>query len=616
MPRLTAYEIPATTFRCFLLSLLLCLGGASACAQVAERWHVRLTEPDANEPFSNRSAHSLNAMALDQGGSIYLAGQVSSPFNEGYLAKCSHEGQLLWQTNWYGVQMDSLAVAADGSAVVSGHNISDLTASLMKLDPAGNEVWRAVPENSAVADGHVTSLAQNAQGDIFWLTVVRTSESGGNSGETEVRVAWIVSKFNKEGQRLWRTELPGGHLLDVDGGLRGSLAATSDGGVALASVRCTRLNADGTVRWTVLPATALNDNGIFSTAAVGTSDSVLAGRALISASGQATSTGWPSESTRVIGYIPGQGFLTSVASAVWCIDDQGAVRWRTWVGNGFGYGIGIYQAVDFALAPSGDGWFAFAGDIQGGVGMTLWRFENDGRLRWRKTWPNLNSDCVRLAVVPDGTVVVALANHDIFGNYRPLDLFSFTVAEDSDAPGITHSPASAGWDAVTPLTLSVDAVGQSLSYQWRRSWQVCDGETNSSIVIRPRPTEFAMPGEYWCVVSNGHGTAASRMANVPLTQPRILTYFNPDGSPAVPPSPVALALAFESDSEIARPFEFSTNLVDWQVGPAVTNWGGGYSGSLLAILPVPVSGSDREYYRLRPPETATEQKAGPQVLSR
>ena len=577
---------------------------------------MRLTEPDPNEPFSNKSAHSLNAMALDQGGNIYLAGQVSSPFNEGYLSKCSHEGQFLWQKNWSGVQMDSLVVAADGSALVSGHNISELTASLVKLDPAGNEVWRAAPENSAIAESHVTSLAQNAEGDIFWLTVVRTSEPVGNPGETEVRVAWIVSKFNKKGQRLWRIELPSGHLIDADGGLRGTLAATADGGVAVASVRCTRLNGDGTLRWTVLPSEALNDYGIFSTVAVGTSDSVLAGRALISASGQASSTGWLSESTRVIGHIPGQGFLTSVASAVWCIDDQGAVRWRTWVGNGFGYGIGISQAVAFALAPSGDGWFTFAGDTQGEVGMTLWRFENDGRLRWRKTWSNLHSDCVRLGAAPDGTVLVALANHDIFGNYRPLDLFSFTVAEDSDAPRIAHSPSSAGWNGVTPLTLSVDAVGQSLSYQWRRAWQICDGETNSSIVIRPRPTEFALPGGYWCVVSNDHGTAASRMANVPLTQPRILTYFNYDGSPAVPPLPVAVALAFESDSKIARPFEFSTNLVNWQIGPAVTNWGGWYSGSLLTILTVPVSGSEREYYRLRQPDAAAEQKAGSKALSR
>ena len=601
--------------RLFILGMLLSIGWISVSAQVQPRWHLRVTEPDPSDIFGlNTSGHSLEAMALDGDGNVYLAGQAGNRSPQAYVAKCSGIGQLLWEKHWDGMLVDSLVVTATGNSFVSFHTIVDdvHTASLVKLDPAGNEVWRADPESDALGEGHVTSLVQNSRGELFWLAILAVSEPAGDGGEPVYRFPWIVSKFSEDGHRLWRTELPSGHLEDDGGGLRDSMAAGPDGGVVVASFRCTRLNADGTLRWTVLPPEkAVGTASIFSTAALGVSDAVLAGGEFISPDGTAALAGWRGVRNRVVGYIPGQGFLTSVGSGVWCFDDQGAERWHIWLGNSDALWPDTDQSPAFAISPSGDGWFAFAMIYDFSPSLIIWRFENDGRLRWRKKVSDLDSNRLRLSVAPDGTLVAAGGMYDSFQySTLPTEVFSFAVEEDPAAPRVTSSPAAADWDGVTPLNLSVEAVGEALTYQWRRVWQTCAGETNSTILLKPLLGEFTEPGSYWCEVSNTHGMAASRMASVTFARPRMALGLTNDyftDLPQLNPSPI---LGFESAKEIDRPFEVSTNLVDWTIGPTVTNWLKRYDGHFLSGVEIPVSGSGPEFYRLRPTGTPAGSRPG------
>ncbi len=469
--------------RHFILGLLLNIGWISVSAQVQQRWHLRVTEPNPSDTLgSNNSGHSLDAMALDGDGNVFLAGQIMGFSGGAYVTKSSGAGQVLWEKHLGPVQMDSLVVNASGNAFVSLHTITDEvnSVSLVKLDPAGNQVWRAEPETNTVGLAHISSLVQNSQGELFWLTLLAIPDPGGDVGKTAY--PWIVSKFSEDGRRLWRTELPDGHMAFGDGGLLDSLAAGPDGGVVIAGFRCTRLNFDGTVRWTVLPPIKPGESdSIFSTAAVGVSGAVLAGGEFISPEGKTTQAGWPGQHNRTVGYIPGQGFLTSVGEAIWCIDDQGQERWHIWLGNVFASSPhGDAGTMALAFPPSGDGWFVFAqGDYYGG--LFIWRFENDGRLRWRQRVSDLGSDQVRLAAAADGTLVAAVGRYDSYGYSLPAEVFSFAIEEDPAAPRVTSSPAAADWDGVTPLTLSVEAVGEALTYQWRRVWQTCAGETNSSI---------------------------------------------------------------------------------------------------------------------------------------
>lgn len=597
--------------RLFILGMLLSTDCISASAQVQQRWHLRLTEPDPNAPLGqNSSGHSIEAMALDGDGNIFLAGDTMGFSGGAYVTKCSSAGQVLWEKHFDKLLVDSLVVTGSGNSFVSLHAISNETnaVSLVKLDPIGGEVWRTDPETNTVGIAHVSSLAQNSQGDLFWLTLLAIPDPVGDP--EKATYPWIVSKFSADGRRLWRTELPSGHQPYGDGRPLESLAADPDGGVVIAGFRCTRLNGDGTLRWTVLPPLKSGEyGGIFSTVALAASGAAIAGGEVISPDGKATQAGWPGVENRVIGSIPGEGFLTSVAAGLWCIDEQGAERWHVWLGNLPATRPEAAQTPAFAFSPAGDGWFAFAQDDYNG-GLSIWRFENDGRLRWRQRVSDLSSDHLRLSATPDGKLVAAVGEYVSFGYYLPAEVFSFSIAEDPAAPHVTRSPSAPDWDGLASLSLSVEAVGDSLSYQWRRVWQVCAGETNSTITLKPSLGSFAEPGSYWCEVSNSHGTAASRMASVTLAQPRMTVcltnaYFSNllqlDATPI---------LGFESAKVIDQPFEVSTNLVDWVVGPSVTNWLKRYDGHSIAGVAMPVSGATGEYYRLRQTEATAAQSGG------
>ena len=372
--------------------------------------------------------------------------------------------------------------------------------------------------------------------------------------------------------------------------------------MVIAGFRCTRLNADGTVRWTVLPPIRPGESdSIFCTAAVGASDGVLAGGEFISPAGEAIQAGWPGQHNRTVGYIPGQGFLSIVGESVWCIDDQGMERWHVWLDHAaLIFPRGEAGTSAFAVSPSGDGWFVLAQDgLYTGGHLFVWRFENDGRLRWRQRVSDLASDRLLLSATSDGKLVAAVGQYDFQGTYLPAEVFSFTIEENPAAPRVTRSPSAPDWDGIAPLTLSVEATGEALTYQWRRLGQVCAGETNSTITLRPSLSEPATPGSYWCEVSNPHGTAASRMASVKLAQPRMIVSLVTNDYFGNPSPSVTASLTFESAEEIDRPYEVSTNLVGWTLGPSLTNCFKRYDGHYESGLVLPISGSNREFYRLK-----------------
>ncbi len=107
------------------------------------------------------------------------------------------------------------------------------------------------------------------------------------------------------------------------------------------------------------------------------------------------------------------------------------------------------------------------------------------------------------------------------------------------------------------------------------------------------------------------------MASVTFARPRMTVgltndYFSTFLTP-LNPSPI---LGFESAKEIDQPFDVSTNLVDWTIGPVVTNWVKRYDGHFLSEVKLPVSGSGGEFYRLRPTETPAGSTPGNSVPTR
>lgn len=96
-------------------------------------------------------------------------------------------------------------------------------------------------------------------------------------------------------------------------------------------------------------------------------------------------------------------------------------------------------------------------------------------------------------------------------------------------PGISVQPAGAGVAPGGSVTLSVDALGQDLSYQWEKDGGAIDGATESAYSI-PR-SAAGDAGRYTVVVTNGAGSVTSNAALVTLLgRPPQMTIPNGDRS--------------------------------------------------------------------------------------
>lgn len=87
-----------------------------------------------------------------------------------------------------------------------------------------------------------------------------------------------------------------------------------------------------------------------------------------------------------------------------------------------------------------------------------------------------------------------------------------TYTYPSTPPSITAQPQGITMDAGESTTLSVEASGTDLKYQWYKDGEKIDQATSSSFPITNSTTNNE--GEYYVVITNDHGTATSNIVSV------------------------------------------------------------------------------------------------------
>lgn len=145
-------------------------------------------------------------VTMDSAGNLYTVGRSdgtvfgvpSTGTNQGYVAKYSPTGALLWSNQWSnGGLLFGIATDANGSVLIANGSVTKFSAS-------GDRLWQAVANQSSNA------IAVDAAGNSF------IAGSGGTYGNP------CVSKVSPSGAVLWTTPLtsllPGsGYDIAVDG---------------------------------------------------------------------------------------------------------------------------------------------------------------------------------------------------------------------------------------------------------------------------------------------------------------------------------------------------------------------------------------------------------------
>jgi hypothetical protein len=220
------------------------------------------------ESFGGAGDEVGNAIAVDDQGNAFLAGQFTSPSiiigsttltndnapnNDLFLAKYNPNGDVLWAFRSGGSDSDYLlSLASDGAGNMYGAGYFKSTSMtigstalvnegspfgdsfLAKFDGDGKTLWAQAVDDSESSDG-ATDISTDIHGGVY-LTGGFLSEQISFGSITLVNVAasaqdiYLV-KFDSEGNALWATST-GGDLNDVGN----AIACDADGHVYLAGI--------------------------------------------------------------------------------------------------------------------------------------------------------------------------------------------------------------------------------------------------------------------------------------------------------------------------------------------------------------------------------------------
>ncbi|MBZ5536630.1 MAG: DUF6531 domain-containing protein [Acidobacteriia bacterium] len=190
------------------------VGGFATLAENASQ------EPSWAHTWGGSASDSASSMAIDAGGSIYLAGSTSS-FGAGgsdvLLLKYGSSGILLWSRTWGGPGEDyGYAVAVDnaGNVYVAGGTASFgagwYDALLLKFDSSGNLLWSRTWGGGSFEQAY--SIGFDSSGNVY---VAAESYSVGDAA--------VLLKYSPNGDLLLSKAWKGpatydtAYSLDVDG---------------------------------------------------------------------------------------------------------------------------------------------------------------------------------------------------------------------------------------------------------------------------------------------------------------------------------------------------------------------------------------------------------------
>ncbi|MCX8090786.1 MAG: immunoglobulin domain-containing protein [Verrucomicrobiae bacterium] len=104
--------------------------------------------------------------------------------------------------------------------------------------------------------------------------------------------------------------------------------------------------------------------------------------------------------------------------------------------------------------------------------------------------------------------------------YRPIRRLLL-----ADAPGIVTDAVSRVVDAGKPVSLRIEAAGTApLAFQWFFNGAKLAGATSNQLAFNPAQLNHA--GDYFCVVSNAHGMATSRVVSLTVFPPQATVFLD------------------------------------------------------------------------------------------
>lgn len=187
--------------------------------------------------------------------------------------------------------------------------------------------------------------------------------------------------------------------------------------------------------------------------------------------------------------------------------------------------VGTKGAINVPAAVAADGTVYFGTD---GDGLYAVRLEGTSLAikGHNPSWAKLNS---APAIASDGTVYVTDGSGSLVafrGTAGPADSAWPMFQQNARRTGVARKPPVAPaiveepvdqtvWEG-TSVTFAVQASGTGpLAYQWQRNGQVLAGATHPSLTLSK--VTAADAGDYQVVVTNGAGTARSRVAKLTVT---------------------------------------------------------------------------------------------------
>src|SRR5216684_3805624 len=368
------------------------------------------------------------ALALDDGGNVYVAGYGNAPWgspvraysgdDDGFVAKLDSNGNLIWNTFIGGAQSDlvtALAVDASGNIYVAGWSTGSwgspirafsggYDAFAAKLDSSGHLIWNTFLGGPGISSGfdYGRAVAVDASGNVYvggqsaatWGSPIR-AYGGGDDG--------CVVKLDSKGNLIWNTFLGGGFddevfALTVDANRNVYVAGGSNGGWGPSAnpysgsydAFVAKLDSSGNLSWNSFLGSSGYDFGY----ALGLD---MSGNVRVAGVSSAT---WGSP---VRAYSDGNGAF--VAN----LDSNGNLIWNTFLGGGAvslaaDTGGNTYVAGS-SMATWGSPTRAFSGGINDAFAAKL---DSSGKLTWNTFLGGSGGDgCSALVVDGQGNVYVA-----------------------------------------------------------------------------------------------------------------------------------------------------------------------------------------------------------------